>query len=326
MGVPAVPRKSHPRHPVVWAIIEEHKEEIFPPTMKISATQLLAHQLELEVEEVEEVKASSKGGSTKNIAAAAKKTKQKRGSIKQSARASMKKTALKGTVKEQNSELAENSERGKLTRMADQLLAAQKLTCKKHGGKEATVTVELFGTLISRMEKLLDTDEELCKTLREQSSYESHHGHLNLQGHLRGDHSSFHDPESRPSIVLSPVTMSSSSHVEEGDEPSDALSSPPSALSSPPSALSSPPSALSPPLALLSPLSSEYGKEQDEDEDKEPSNGPSSSPALGTNANADANADADVRHSDAPAAERAACSTAASCLDGAQGDAADMWI
>jgi hypothetical protein len=102
------------------------------------------------VEEVEEVKASSKGGSTKNIAAAAKKTKQKRGSIKQSARASMKKTALKGTVKEQNSELAENSERGKLTRMADQLLAAQKLTCKKHGGKEATVTVELFGTLISR--------------------------------------------------------------------------------------------------------------------------------------------------------------------------------
>jgi len=234
------PRFQHPRHPIVWSIIEQHKQEIFPATLRISTAALLATSLsgdrrgpalprdsfaqrqtrssprttesaqlsaqlsetssctkrvqsEASSRNVHVLREASKMGSlaTSSLATSSLAT---TSSPSQPGRAVSVLTGTGGlsplTAGGGLSSLSEGlggwsmrqldvSVVQKLRRFGSGRNATSSLArfLRRHEDTDdestASVAVELFGSLVARMEKLLDEDAELCEMLREQSSYEA---------------------------------------------------------------------------------------------------------------------------------------------------------
>jgi hypothetical protein len=173
MGATALPNLSssnrspsadgrHPRHPVIWSIIQSSKEEIFPPTMTITALE------------------ATKGIRSSTLASQARSSAAARASVYLANESSQHPRGM-GTVADvvshamklhrasSSADLQSDSFKSESKRRKNVVQQARERLLHQKSAKNRMVTVELFGGMVARLEKIIDADDALRNELTKQS-------------------------------------------------------------------------------------------------------------------------------------------------------------
>ena len=168
MGIVHQSSQSHPRHPIIWSIIQSDKDKIFPPTMTISAyeatkgirSNTLASQ------------ATSSAATRASIYLAGGESSQHpkgegSGMVEATLTRSMHRL-LRSSSSCASVDSSDSFSSPSPARISRVRVVKEKLLRSK-SAESRMVTVELFGSMVARLEKIIDADDELRHELSKQS-------------------------------------------------------------------------------------------------------------------------------------------------------------